>query len=53
MLGFIFETLMQEIIAKIWRQHGPLAGIVSIIVIIAALVGCFIGAISLWNFAVS
>ena len=52
-LAYVFYELFEWFIAKIWRQHGPLAGIVSIIVILAMLIGCIFGAISLWNFAVS
>ena len=53
MFSLIFETLFEWIITKIWRQHGAIAGIGSIIVILAMLIGCIFGAISLWNFAVS
>ena len=53
MLGFVFEELISWFVAKIWRQHGAIAGIGSIIVILAILIGCLFGAISLWNFAVS
>ena len=53
MFSLILEALFQWIVSNIWDRHGPLVGIVSAIVILAMLIGCIFGAISLWNFAVS